>query len=679
MLERNQKVAICRNTFRVIVGQKKKDKFVRYCPSIEGGAPAFKHSSSNLYKCLDAGFKVYQKINYGTDRSFSEEPFRQQFPNNPEISAQRWRHTYKALRETLRSFNLDPTQNWTQHRPFLLSYLGLYQGWVDPNQVMPEDTQIGGRQDHKSILKFVEDLYPADMNEAPVAPALVMRTDLNGLNSPSAQGQVGVIPNMENSVHTNYNWSNQQKSDASNRPTSHHPAPVMGELNNVSPPMFIDHDPNVFAAFEAVIYIQVEGKSVDQLQRNRQARNTRYDTRNDPAWHRRADQAEYQVMNMVKYTEAVQYPVKSLDELKLVDSENVPISQDYLNLMIDYLNGRKFIPGSDLCARNTFGATVRSQKQITRDIDAGKGTLPEDVRREQNRAYHSLDKTNLTMIMMANRMHQARVGIVFVTSGTGMFSSDLRKNMCLTAEIPHAILKDRKHFKQLVDHFQLKSCQKPTPRYIDYLNDGAAIFLMTIKKMNGQHAFRRTSAAKIHPCDDYYTEEQVRLYQKASNGVDICTNLASWVVLRKDEHLPAVEYMVALEGSAEMWSHWAHVTNLVEDYFERPAFGKNAEYMRKQDGGLLTVPKGAFKRISMLRDDCKMRIVNCVADLEVEKPDTYPFKMMRYPVEDGNAIQGVIRQRASNLQTKVSYSTNTFLLTKVSQLYFSYCHIHMKS
>ena len=661
-LERNRKVAICRNTFRILIGQKKRDKYQRYCPSIDGAGSAFKHSVNNLKKVLSAGFQVYQRITHG-DGSFSEEPFRQQFPNNTEISTQRWRHAYKALRETLRSFNLDVQTDWTKHRTFLLSYLGVYQGWVDPEKVIPEEEFVGGRKDQNTLLKFVDDLYRPNQRENPSVPALGMRRDLDGLNTPSKKGDVRTVPSMERWDLNNTNWSKQEKFDVSHYPTSHHPAPIFGELNNISPPMFIDHDPNVLSAFEAVIFIQVEVRLIEQLQRNKDTRNTRYDARHDPAWHRRADQTEYQVMNMVKYTDTVQYPVKSLDELRLVDKNDVPIQQEYLDLMVDYLNGRKFIPGSDLSARNTVGATVRSQKQITKDIDGGHGHLPEDVRREQNRAYHALDKTALTMIRLANRLNQARCGVVFVTAGTGMFNCDARRNMCLLSEIPHAILKDRKHFQQVVEHFQLKNCQKTHPRYVDYLEEGTAIFQMTLKPLRGKQAFRRTSADKVLPSDQIYTDEQRRMYQIASNGVDICTNMASWLVFRKDENMPASEYILALEGSAELWSHWAHVSNVIEDFYERKAFDKDYKYIPLQKGGHMTVKNGAFKRMGMRREDCKMRIINCVADLETPHPDSHPIKVMRYPIEDGNAIQRVLQQRAKNLISKVI----KILLTKVRQ------------
>ena len=206
-------------------------------------------------------------------------------------------------------------------------------------------------------------------------------------------------------------------------------------------------------------------------------------------------------------------------------------------------------------------------------MKAGKNSLPEDVLREQNRALHTLDKTALTMIKMANRLSKAKVGLVFVTSGTGFFSADIRKNACLMTEIPHAIFTERQHFQPIVDHFGLKNSK---PRYIDYLDERTSIFLMTIKTHKGRHSIRRTSADKIVPDSMLYTAEQRRLYQKTSNSIDICTNIASWVVLRKDERLPASEYMVALEGSVELWSHWAYLTNMCEDYYNRPIWNKES-------------------------------------------------------------------------------------------------------
>lgn len=257
------------------------------------------------------------------------------------------------------------------------------------------------------------------------------------------------------------------------------------------------------------------------------------------------------------------------------------------------------------------------------------------------------------MILLVNRLIQARVGVVFVTSGTGFFNCDSRRNSCLLAEIPHAIMQDRLHFKQVVEHFKLNTVEKPHPRYVDYLDDRAAIFQMTLKPLRGKQAFRRTAAAKVQPSTQSFTETQRRRYQRYSNGIDICTNMASWVVIRKDENVPALEYMLALEGSPEMWSHWAHISNMVEDFFKRQTYDREDQpRIGRKDGKPMLAPFGAFKRGQVLRDDCKMRIVNCVADLEVEKPDSTPFKLIQYPVDDGNEIQRVSQKRSSALQNK---------------------------
>ena len=153
------------------------------------------------------------------------------------------------------------------------------------------------------------------------------------------------------------------------------------------------------------------------------------------------------------------------------------------------------------------------------------------------------------------------------------------------AEIPHAIFAGRQHFQKLVDHFGLESSK---PRYIDYLDTNTSIFLLTLKTHKGKHSIQRSSADKVTPDEDDYTSEQRRLYQKASNSIDICTNIASWVVLRKDERLPVSEYVVALEGSVELWSHWAYLSNMCEDYHNRPIYNKDSIYIYCEKSELIT-------------------------------------------------------------------------------------------
>ena len=254
---------------------------------------------------------------------------------------------------------------------------------------------------------------------------------------------------------------------------------------------------------------------------------------------------------------------------------------------------------------------------------------------------------------MTNRFWQAKCGIVWVTSGTGLFNVDVRANCGLLAELPHAMVKDRKHFQTVTEHFQIRKCPKEFPRYIDYLDEGTAIYHMTLKPLRGKQAIKRTTADNLTLDTNKYTAEQCRLYERASNSVDICTNLASWMVLRKDEHFPVLEYVLPLEGSAEMWSHWAHTSNMVEDLYKRPIFDFKGDYRRyDNDGSIMHTAPGSFKR-TFKREDCKIRQINIVADLEIPKPDSHPFKVMQFPVEDGTKIQNVINNRSRILISKV--------------------------
>ena len=173
------------------------------------------------------------------------------------------------------------------------------------------------------------------------------------------------------------------------------------------------------------------------------------------------------------------------------------------------------------------------------------------------------------------------------------------------------------------------------------------------KRLRGEQVFRKTAASKVNPDSSKYSEEQIRWYQKTSASIDICTNTASWLVFTNDEKLPVTEYVVALEGSVEMLSHWAQISNMVEDCYRRPQYQADGQLMRFHDSNkIMYYPPGSFKR-TLVREDCKMRLVNVVADLAVEKPDSRPFKTMRFPVENGNAIQKVIISRSAILQSKV--------------------------
>ena len=73
--------------------------FAEYAPSLEGSVAAFKHASNNLKKILIAGFKSY-KAGYLTSSTipFQDNFFREQFPNEKNISRKQWMHSYLSLR-----------------------------------------------------------------------------------------------------------------------------------------------------------------------------------------------------------------------------------------------------------------------------------------------------------------------------------------------------------------------------------------------------------------------------------------------------------------------------------------------------------------------------------------------------------------------------------------------------
>ena len=142
----------------------------------------------------------------------------------------------------------------------------------------------------------------------------------------------------------------------------------MGEFKNLVPPMFIDFDPNIKTAWEAVILIQAEVRTNEQIMRNADARNTAYDQRNDPAWHRRSDITKYQVMNILKNDDTMKHPVTNIDQLNISDDNGEQITQKWLDEYLDYLNGNRFMPDSEFSARNTFGGLMKTQTRISEQL-----------------------------------------------------------------------------------------------------------------------------------------------------------------------------------------------------------------------------------------------------------------------------------------------------------------------
>ena len=210
-LSNAQKIVICKDVYRIITSKVSSSKFNRFCPSIDGAISAFNASRKNLTKLYRAAFKIfgiqkYQKL------PFTPEPFKKEFPNNPEISDQKWLHTYRAIYEIIISYNFDRHVEWDKNIPFLLSYVGAYQGWLDPARAVPREIFQDGLND-RIHQPFVTDLYDQlRMVEQPVVPAMNFRSNLNGLNTPSVDGGMTSLPTMEFAARSK--WTLEEKRNA---------------------------------------------------------------------------------------------------------------------------------------------------------------------------------------------------------------------------------------------------------------------------------------------------------------------------------------------------------------------------------------------------------------------------------------------------------------------------------
>ena len=79
-----------------------------------------------------------------------------------------------------------------------------------------------------------------------------------------------------------------------------------------------------------------------------------------------------------------------------------------------------------------------------------KPEVPEDIVREQTRALTILEKDLLHQFQIANRLGQAdrKVAVFFVTSGTGLFNTDLRRTMGAHGFLPKTLLNPKASFKK---------------------------------------------------------------------------------------------------------------------------------------------------------------------------------------------------------------------------------------
>lgn len=209
----------------------------------------------------------------------------------------------------------------------------------------------------------------------------------------------------------------------------------MGEANNLTPSLYIEPDPNHCNEYIAAIFIGQESFHNNCVQRAEKIRGTRFESKNDPAWHYK-DTEQFELIRMVR-NDVIQSPIQQLDDLQLVNSQGVQLTQEWLVQQMQYLNGQ--VPIGRLSSKNTHMKSQQNQRKYTQNEHL-EGSR--DAHRQAMFHLGLLDKTMLHKIQMANHLQSFGVVVFFVSSGTGPLSVDMRKLVGLQAPIPKALLSD---------------------------------------------------------------------------------------------------------------------------------------------------------------------------------------------------------------------------------------------
>ena len=515
------------------------------------------------------------------------------------------------------TFNLDG--NWTRYLPFLLAKLGVYQGWVNADAIMDQDKFVSSQYDYKPLGCVTDILQDLSKRSAPVAPALVVdRTKLDGTSTPSTQstdkdGMVWKIPDLGNKFAQLFKQESFQK--LRDYPFSPLNAPNMGEANNLTPLMYMEPDPNHQTEYVAAVYILEECFHNNCVQRAEKVRNTRFESKNDPAWHYK-DGEQFELLKIVN-NDAIQSPVHSLDDLNLKNHANEKLVQSWLDKALQYLNGTIGI--GRLSSKNTAARQQQKQRLITTQDDFEN----KDVHRTVVWNLAQLNKTMLHKIKVANHFQKFGVAVFWVSTGTGSASADMRKTVGLQAPIPPALFEDIDRYKVLQEFFKL---HKTRPRYVDYLDDNANIFHITFKPQQGESSslfmniimilflgkshYLRPGVNMKQPDSSCTTTEKDQ-FEFRSEINDICSNVVDLTIFRKDKEVPVMDYLVAMESNIQITSSLCHIGNSIPHYFDRPRFsvdGKKYKYYgsHPKAGTAMSVQYGQTKRGFPLRPDCRM-------------------------------------------------------------------------
>ena len=251
---------------------------------------------------------------------------------------------------------------------------------MDPTKTLDASYEAGPYMLRPS--KCAESIIKMENRHPPAVPSLCMNPNLNGTNTPATDAAYGCTPfrlECEDELRENFpsKFDEDKKMNEDYRKLYYNlesakTAPIFGEFSNMKPPMYVDFDPNVKADQVGIIYISVTYTDTPQDLRHQDARHTAYDSRNDPAWHYTHGIASFDVLRIVK-TAIVPFAVSSVDELKIADDQNQPITQAWFTDMMAYLNGKKSFEG--ISARNTSKYIAKRQERITKNENMTPGEI----------------------------------------------------------------------------------------------------------------------------------------------------------------------------------------------------------------------------------------------------------------------------------------------------------------
>ena len=174
-------------------------------------------------------------------------------------------------------------------------------------------------------------------------------------------------------------------------------APNVGEFNNAKVTPFIEPDPTLKRRFKkGLIVIDTTTRSKRGAHRNHFHMHTKFDCRNDPAWHIKNQQKFSIAAIIATGTEMVE--VETLDDLNLTNEEGEKITHQFLLDHLNYLNGNKLISG--FSSTTTMHRINQGQKAVTslRGKMSVRGHVPENAEdevRERRKILDSVDKQML--------------------------------------------------------------------------------------------------------------------------------------------------------------------------------------------------------------------------------------------------------------------------------------------